>query len=331
MMPHNQWFRYLASLSILAFTGPLTLAGRQVAPGLDYEERVLAGPVKVYIARADRTRGHWLIDTMIAKGTAKGARETVPQMADRYQDTVGFRGQHYDVKVAVNGDYFTMSTGVPTGGQIIGGWFVRRYGEYSGGSGLIWTLDGEAVLGANVRNGPKWQRIVFADGTETRIDKLNDPRGRDELALYTWHYADRTDTGEAGVDVVVRMSSPICIMPEGGGVPGEVVAIRKGAGGTSLLYDHVVLSGHGTAGERLLAHARVGEQLRVDLRLQDFGNEGIGLGAADWRGAYASLGAAAYILVDGKVPRHWERKAAEYAKRGETHGSVKRDPRTLLG
>jgi hypothetical protein len=29
---------------------------KSIAPGLDYEERTLPGPIKVYIARADRTQ-----------------------------------------------------------------------------------------------------------------------------------------------------------------------------------------------------------------------------------------------------------------------------------
>lgn len=305
---------------------------KPIAPGLDYEERILPGPVKVYIARADRTKDTWTIDSMIAKGTIKGARETVPDMARRYNDTVNFRGQRYDVKLAINGSYFNLSSGTLFGGQIIGGWFARRFPEYGGGSGFVWTLDRKAMVGGNVNNAAKLQQAIFPDGTALKLDKLNEPLGNDELGLYTWHYAERTDAGDQPVEeAVVAMSAPACIMPDNGGTPGKVTEYRKGHGGTPLLYDHVVLAARGKAAQRLnrLA-ARGNPEVRIDLALKDFGSVDIGLAPAGWRGAYASIDETQYLLVNGKVTRQWEKKAAQYAKEGKKHGSVVKDPRTLV-
>ena len=323
--------RYVLVLSAWLIVQPAwAVQWQSIAPGIEYAEMQLPGPVEVFVARADRQHKGWTIDVMMAKGLAKGAREIVPEMARRADDSVNFLGERYDAKVAINGDYFNPTTGVPFGGQVVGGWFVRRYPEYSGGSGFLWMLDGRAVMGGNVRNAAKWQRVRFADGTEMNIHKLNDPRGQDELALYTWQYADRTDAADAGVGVLVRMSAPVVIMPDGGGVPGEIVSVVESKGGTLLPYDHVVLSGHGRAAEKLRQHAKKGEQLRVELTLADYGNEDLGLAPADWKGAYAGMGAATYILVNGKVPRHWEAKAEKLAREGKRHGSVVKDPRTLV-
>jgi hypothetical protein len=101
-------------------------------------------------------------------------------------------------------------------------------------------------------------------------------------------------------------------------------------GATPLLYDHVVLSGRGKAAAELKQRAKKGESLKIELTLTDFGNEELGLPAADWHGAYSSIGAATYIVVNGKVPRHWEKKAERLAKEGKKHGSVVQDPRTLF-
>ena len=94
----------------------------------------------VYVARADRAKKNWTIDSCIGEGMLKSGRDTVSEMAKRVDGSVNFRGQQYDVKVAVNGDYFSFKTDQATGGQIVSGWFVKRFGDYSGGSGFGSTL-----------------------------------------------------------------------------------------------------------------------------------------------------------------------------------------------
>ncbi|HPD31367.1 MAG TPA: phosphodiester glycosidase family protein [Phycisphaerae bacterium] len=302
----------------------------EVAPGISYREYALDGPVRVFVARADRSKKNWTIDSMTSLGTVKGGRETVPDMAVRYDDTVTFDGRRYDVKVAINGDYFDMRTGVAAGGQVISGWFVKRFGEYSGNSGFVWTLDGKGFLGGNVRNDASLQRVVFADRSDMRIDKLNEPRGTDELALYTPHYADNTGTGDDGVEVLVQVSAPIAIMPPSPGIKCQVAQVRENSGSTPLPFDHVVLSANGRAARELRKQAKAGDSLHIDLRLREFGNEDIGLAPCNWTNAYASVGGPKCVLVNGKVPRDWEAKAARYAAEGRKHGSVIKDPRTAV-
>lgn len=325
----NRFLRISAAVLLLTGAG-IAAEWTPVAPGISYREYTLDGPVRVFAARADRSMKNWTIDSMTSLGTIRGGRETVPDMAARYDDIVTFDGRRYDVKVAINGDYFDMTTGVATGGQIISGWFVRRFGEYAGNSGFVWTADGRCLLGGNVRNGPQLQRVVFADKTEMKIDRLNEPRGNDELALYTPQYAGNTGTGDDGFEVLVRVAAPVAILPPAPGVRGQVAAIRENAGSTPLPFDHVVLSGHGQAAARLRKHAKPGEALHIDLRLTDYGNEDIGLAPADWTNAYASLGGPKTVLVNGRVPRDWEAKAARYAAEGKKHGSVVKDPRTAI-
>ena len=82
-----------------------------IAPGLEYREYTLPGPVRVYIARADRQARTWVIDSMKGKGAMRFGKDTIPAMADLYQDTITFDGHRYDVKVAINGDYHDATTG----------------------------------------------------------------------------------------------------------------------------------------------------------------------------------------------------------------------------
>ncbi len=299
-----------------------------VAAGLEYRKFTLAGPVRVFAVRADRRTNCWTIDTLKGQGTMKGGRETVPDMAARYDDSITFDGHRYQVKVAINGDYFNPNTGVPFEGQIMGGWFVKRFSELGGGSGFVWTADRRAFLGGNVQNGPVLQQVVFEDEAKMKISQLNEPRAQDALALYTPHFADNTGTGSDGDEVLVRLGSPLSLGPAP--TRGVIVGVRDGAGSSPLPFNHVVLSAHGKAARELLRHARAGGAIRFNFELKDAGSPRIGLAPHDWRGACASIGGPKCVLINGSVPRDWEAKAKKYAAQGKVHGSVVKDPRTAI-
>ncbi len=299
-----------------------------IAPGLEYREFALAGPVRVFAVRADRLTNCWTIDTMKGLGTMRGGRETVPDMAGRYDNSITFDGHRYEVKVAINGDYFNPNTGVPFEGQVMGGWFVKRFTELGGGSGFVWTADRHAFLGGNVQNGPTLQQVVFEDRAKMKISQVNEPRARDALALYTSHYADDTGTGSDGAEALVRMHSPLSLGPAP--TRGVIVRVRDGAGSSPLPFNHVVLSAQGKAAEELHRHVRAGEAIRFNFELKDDGSSRIGLAPHNWRGAYASIGGPKCVLVKGRVPRDWEAKAKKYAAQGKVHGSVVKDPRTAI-
>ena len=81
-----------------------------IATGLEYREFSLPGPVRVFAVRADRTTNTWTIDAMKGQGTMKGGHETVPNMAERYNDSITFDGHRYAVRAAINGDYYHPTT-----------------------------------------------------------------------------------------------------------------------------------------------------------------------------------------------------------------------------
>ena len=301
-----------------------------VTPGISYRQMDLPGPVKVFLARADRSKDTWTIDSMTSMGTIKGGRETVPDMAKRYDDTVTSNGRRYEVKVAINGDYFNGGTGYAFGGQIMAGWFVKRYDEANAGSGFFWTSDRRCAIGGYVNDGAKMQRVIFADKSEMGIDKLNNTRKKDELALYTPQYDSNTGTSGDGVEVLVQVSEPVSLMPKPPGVRGKVVKIRQNAGATPLPFDCVVLSATGKAADELLEHAHVGQDLYIHLGIKDIGIENIKPKPADWHNAYGSIGDTQNLMFDGYISKHWEAKAAKYAAAGKKHGSVVKDPRTAI-
>ena len=322
---------------LLQFAWGLVLQGAvygqwtKVAPGIDYRDMTLPGPVRVFIARADRSKHTWTVDSMTSMGTIKGGRETVPDMAKRYDDTVTFDGRRYEVKVAINGDYFNAGTGYVFGGQIMAGWFVKRYGsEIYGLSGFVWTADRKCFIGGDVRNSPKIQQVVFSDKAEMNINALNDNREKDELALYTPQYDSTTGTDNTGVEVLVRVNQPVGVNPKPPGVRGEILKVRENAGSTPMPFDCVVLSATGSAAPMLLQHAKSGGHVYINLRLEDIGSERISLKPAQWDHPWGSIGDTQNLLIDGYIPKHWEAKAAKYAAQGQKHGSVVKDPRTAI-
>ena len=319
-------FAILAA-GLFAAATPLGAQWTNVAPGIAWREFTLPGPVRVFVARADRKERSWTMDSMTSLGEVRGGRETVPDMAMRYHDALLPDGRRLGVKVAINGDYFDLKTGVAMSGQILSGWFAKRYGEQTGTSGFVWTRDRRCALGGNVQNGPQFQTVTFSDGARMKIQHLNEPRTNDALALYTWHYAATTGTANDGAEVLVHMDAPLGVSTPPG-VKGRVVRVRPNAGNTSLPFRHVVLSAHGNAAAELLRHVRPGESLRIALDLKDSGNDEIGLPAADWRNVWASVGTPRNILINGRVPRDWEEKAARLAAEGKKHGSIIKDPRS---
>ena len=304
-----------------------------VAPGISYGHMELPGPIKVFMARADRSKNTWTIDSMTSMGTIKGGTETVPDMVKRYDDTVTWDGKRYEIKAAINGDYFNVRDrnrliGYAFGGQVLAGWYAKRYGDDGGLSGFFWTADRKCAIGGDVHNGPKLQHVLFADKTEMNINALNDNRGPDELALYTSHWDGTTGTDNRGVEVLVRMNEPLAINPKDPGNPGVILSVAKNTGSTPIPFDCVVLSATGTAAKQLLQHAKVGEPVHFRMRVEDVGVERIGLKPADWHNVWGSIGDTQNLVVNGVVTKQWEAKAAKLAAEGKPHGSVAHDPRT---
>lgn len=293
-----------------------------VAPAIEYREFTLDGPNRTFVARADRSKDNWIIEAAIAQGTLRRGLETVPDMAARYDESIHFDGTRYDVKVAINGDYFSPQTAQPPGGVISGGWFAKRYGFYTGGSGFVWTADRRCFLGGNLDSRPPLQTVTLADATELQITDINAPREDGELILYTPQYADNTGTTSDGVEVLVEVPRPVGVAQNGRPTEGTIRAVLPQSGSTPIPFDHVVLSAGGEPARTLRKSAQVGQRVAIRLSLKDYGVED-DLPAADWSNARAGLGGHFYCVIDGKVPVHrWEPKGKP--------GAVNRHPRTAV-
>jgi hypothetical protein len=223
-----------------------------VAPGIQYRLYTLPTPNRVHVARMDRNAYQATLDTSIAMGRLASGRETVLNMARRYDDVINYWGDttldelgnpvrepgwgtRNRVAVAINGFYFNPTTGYPIQGLVQSGAYARRFDDCesgTGGSGFAWGLDRNAFIGESVRHYLSTftydsfnkligetrtypQYIIPANPTAppVQLHGLNRIRGEDEVILYTPQYDIQTYTPITGTEVLVELAGPNMIDP----------------------------------------------------------------------------------------------------------------------
>lgn len=313
---------FLLACALLSIA-PASAQWQPVAPGIDYQSYTIDGPNNVFVTRMDHTNLDCTIDTCIGQGRLVAGRETVSSMAEKHEDAIGYWGQswglRYNVVAAINGDFFSWDTGAPTSGQITSGWYAKRFGDFTGGSGFAWQLDRDAFIGECVRHFASKQKVGYpATGDDQNINGVNTERGSNELILYTHHYDLTTGTDDTGAEVLVQMTRPTLILPLPAGAVGTVVEIREDAGSTVIPFDHVVLSAHGTAAAKLLSNVELGAEVKISQEITHYEHDcetPIGL---DWTKTYASVGGSFHFLQAGEVQTF------------EDPGATARHPRTAI-
>lgn len=280
-----------------------------IAPGIDYQEFHLPDPNNVFVARMDRATTSCIIDSCIAQGRLSGGREPVSGMANRYEDTFGYWGEEwgkyrYDVVVAINGSGFDFSTGIPSGGQIISGWYAKRFDEFDG-SGPVWQMDRDIWLGSCVRHRAVKNIVTYpATGNTQEITGINRARDQsNDLIIYTPHYDTHTPPANDGVEVLVEMSRPTMILPYPNYASGIVKEIRINQGSTPIPFDHIVLSAEGpNADQTLLANVSIGSEVRISQEITHYSDDCSTPNPLDWTKTYASVRYMTFkFLKDGVV------------------------------
>lgn len=282
----------------------------ELAPGVDYREFALPGPVRVYVARmliADPDPGSSLDDVILESAVAHGQigrLETVRGMAARYDDAINFWGEQWgdrnDVVVAINGSYFGR-TDTPENGMVQSGWYLKRYADRAGGSGLVWTLNRQVFIGDCVVHPPEKQIFrVDNTGRVFKITSINVERGDKDIVLYTPQFGAWTPQQSSGVEIVVQLSRPLLIIPPpGSAVVGTVKEIRESKGTTPILFNSVVLSAGESQRAALAGSLAVGDTLRFNQEITGYLRDCQTTTSLPWTKAYAGIGAALHLLQDG--------------------------------
>jgi hypothetical protein len=291
-----------------------------VAPGIDYREYFLPGPVKVYVARMARSNLDLTIEAMLGTGylTPFGL-ERIQNMAARYDQTINYwgdsgkpGGQPYwgtrsRVVVAINGSFIDLNTGLPDRGVIQSGWHARQFSEYESYSGFGWRLDRTPFLGLCVEYRANRNYVTLQQGdpdSQIKFQGINRARGDEELIIYTPQFGASTETDDDGVEVLVEMTRPTLILPGPAQALGIVREIRSGQGDTPIPFDHIVLSGSGLQGDKLLNYTQVGAQIGVTQEITHY-DRGCGPDndLPTWTKTYTSIGGSWPFLIDSQT---WE-------------------------
>ncbi len=272
------------------YSGQIAFGWTTVGTGIEYQEYHLSDPNNVFVARMERDNPACTLESSIGQGRLSGGTERVSSQAARYDGAVNYWvqdwGRRNDVVVAVNGDFYDTSTGVPASGQIHSGWFAKRFAT----SAFSWTLNREPIIGNGVY---LKQRVTYiATGNSQQAQGINRARGSSELIIYTPQYDNDTNTDDSGVEVLVEMTRPTLVLPSSDAARGRVRAIRQNQGSTPIPFDHIVLSATGTAATTLLNNVGIGADVGIAL---EFGDPG------SWTRTYASVGGGEVFLMDNVV------------------------------
>jgi hypothetical protein len=278
-----------------------------LAPGIEHRVFEVGGH-RYNVVRVDKGEPTAIIDIAVAGGEVRqspGRWELVEDMASRTDDTIFYWedawGPTRDVIAATNGYYFDTSTAEIQGGMVMGGWYIKRHGDWGNG-GFFWRPVETGVttfISGCIHFRDEKNIVTYASGSTQPFDDINTTRGADELVIYTPHYSDNTHTS-GGTEVLVELTRPLMIVNPPAGVSGTVVKISD-SGSTPIPFDHVVLSADGSAASTLRSSVSVGDEILVSMEIDHY-ERGCSTPNPDhWLKPHSSIGRDFYFLDDGVI------------------------------
>ena len=261
-----------ALAALACASSPALAAQRTLWPGVTYERGAQLtpnGPVALSILRGPRPGGATTLEPLLSNESLLG-RETLTAMQRRLAARATTAG--------VNGDFFTLSTGRPSGILLREGQLVSRPRSERSSAGI--TSDGRLEV-RRVSFFGAWQ----GTGVRRQLATMNEAPPNGQAALFTDAYGPRTPLVRAAVAVVLFPFPAAVPNADLVAAVGEVVPsgapVEIPAGGA-------VLVGTGAAAEALRTEAVVGEELTLRLQLRP-----------GWPGVVAAIGGGPQIVRDG--------------------------------
>jgi len=302
----------LIAVSALLIPAPPSAANtprRMIAPGTAYFMIQRDGPLRIHVIELD-PRERYIALACAPVGSVPG-RMKVSEIA-----TVNSSDSRYAV-AAVNGDYFVIggtTDGELLGLNVTGGRLISAGG---GRSALVVLEDGRARVATLALDA--W--LERPDGKRVSISAVNQPRGRNDVVLYTPAFGASTKTSARGREVVISgLKDPVQL---GQVCEGKVTASTQAMGDLELGPHQVIVSASGDAGQRL-AGLQVGDavKLRADLTPQLEGR------------IVEAIGGGPLLLRNGRLSVAWAEESftAKHAlpRHPRTAAGVKPDGRVVL-
>jgi hypothetical protein len=274
--------------------------------GIEYQEFRLPGPRRVFVARMDRSVEDVILDTSIAQGTLAQGKETVSEMAERYDQAINNWGETWGnrnrVVVAINGSFHNSGTGFPYGGMIHSGWYAVPYTNWESVSGFVWKQDRSAFIGECVKHESTNQRITnLYNGESRRINGINRDPEKHELVIFTPQYDRDSHQNGSGVEVLVELTRPLGIVPPPDMILGIVREVREDDTPIPIPFDHIVVSGDGRSGIALIENFHVGDVVGLSLEITHLWEDCRRPHPQDWTNTYASIGGGFIFLKEGEI------------------------------
>lgn len=285
-----------------------------VAPGVDFQIFNLTNPqkIQIFVTRADPSNPNVTIDAGIAAGKIASGRETVLNMAARYDQAINYWGQQWGnrnhVAAAINGYYFNQTTGEPWSGVIHSAWHAHRFLSTVGDAGFAWTLNRQAFIGTCVYYVAERNDVTFpADGYNPNLAGVNISRTDEQFILYTPQYDSDTNTSASNTDpvleLVVQLERPALLISDPNYVKGYVREIRNNKGSTPIPFDSVVLAFWGDVRAAAVSRVNGGTiQVGSEVRLTQEVSDCPVASPQPWVKTYAALGGDYHFLTNGVVP-----------------------------
>ncbi len=211
---------------------PLT-GGEEIGQGLTYfRDRIPtgAGNCDIYLLKLDTMAGaHHVLPVLANEGICQ--KEVLSSLGKRYNATAG-----------INGAYFT-AKGDPVGTLIIDRRII---------SSPVFnrSVFGISHAGKPLFGNPEFEGTLHSDRGDVTIDAVNQPRGTDQLVIYTPEFGRSTMTEGFGTEIVL--------------LKGKVVGIHRHD--AVIPPDGVVVSAIGRKA-RELSEIRLGDAVRLDYRV----------------------------------------------------------------
>lgn len=278
---------------------------KNLSPGIDFQVFQLPDPNQVFVARMERENENVTLESGLALDRLAYGRETVRDIAKRYDDSLNYWGQEWGwrskVIVAINGYYFNPEMGTPWRGQIQSGWYIKRFDNFQNGSGLVWKFDRDIFIGGCIFHPPSKQTISFENNQFLNFNGINQPREENQLIIYTSHYSDTTGTDNNGVEVLVEISHPLYLGTNSVPNIGTIKDIFDQKGSSFIPFDAVILSASGTARIELLKNIEIGQKIKISQRVVHYQHDCRTPNSNDWSNIYTGIGGDFVFLKEGET------------------------------
>lgn len=270
---HRLAVTVLASLAAAALVTPgAGAAPRQLWPGVTYESGVqftTHGPVAINILRGPRPGGLTTLEPVLSNDTVVG-REKLTTMEVKLRRTATAAG--------INGDYFELATGKPSGVLMRDTQLVAppNAGRASAGIRSDGLLDVRRIAFAGT-----WRASV----TARKLGTINATPAANAVTLYTDAYGPSTPA--------LPGSAAAILFPFPAAIPdvdlvAPIVEARPDGGAVTIPPGGAVLVARGTAAQALRTEALAGGTMTVNLGLRP-----------SWPDMVGAIGGGPQIVRDG--------------------------------